>query len=251
MVVVAIAPIIIFCRRCHEPKEDPPAATNVHATEDEVVYGEIRFPPETQNEHDTNNPGNCECAKKTTKHTTDSESTDHDKSTKVKQMPREVSCTPEIPPHYNSDDSCLTKKCDSKHNIIITVNPSYRLKRSFFAEADELVNITELVHSCEREASHIPATLPQTNSGNNSTVMNGYSKSMPPKPSQRNTISTEADKSKLLPTCKRGCTSTSSILPPRRNNNSGKIFMKCDSEESILMTKNPSYQYEKEFVAEQ
>ena len=244
IILVAIAPKI-FCRHCYEPKEDQTAATNVHEIEEEVVYGEIRFPLDTpNNQHINTNALDCECAKKTTKNTTGSEGTDHDNCAKIKQqMSREVSHTPKIPLRYDSDDNCLTTKCGLNQNIVMTVNPSYHLKRSFFGEADDL-NITELIHSCEREASHIPVTLPQSNSGNNGNVMKGHSKSMPPKPSQRNDIFTKADKSKLLPTCGKGCASTPSILLPHCNNYRDKIIKKCDSEESILMTKNPPYQLE-------
>ena len=248
IILIVIAPKI-FCRHCHEPKEDQDTDADAHENEDEVVFGEIRFPSEVQNEPNTV-PLKPECVKISTKLKNTAGSEGKPDHGDCKQVPRDISRTPDVPPYYDSDDSIL-KKCDSKQNIIMTINPSYRLKKSFFAEADDL-NFTELVRNYEREVSCMPATSSCSSSGNNGIIMKGHSRTMPPKPSQRSIVFKETDKSNLLLTCGKGCASTPTVLPPRHNNHySDNIIKKCDSQESISMTKNPSYQFEKQFFAEQ
>lgn len=254
IILVSIAPKIL-CRHCHDNKEDNNSDEDVHDTDDEVVYGEIRYPIETYNKQDSvacmSNPLHSECTKN---HNAESVSSTEGNNCNYLELiascERNVSQTPEIPPYCGSDDDDkIVKKFDSKQSITMTQNPSYRLKSNFLTEADSF-NCTESVANCERGA----AILPHNDNGNNDITMAthlGQSKAMTPNclcHLERH-ASTEADnfnRTEFLPNC-RGETGHIPSIPQYNKNDN--IIKKSDSEQSIIMTQNPSYQFEKEFFS--
>lgn len=252
VMVVTIAPKIL-CRHCHDHKEGRNAEGDAHEYEDEVVYGEVRYPIEIGTTHNTSlsNPLYPKCIE----NSPPAEGNTCKCVESVASCEREVSHTPDLPLHYDSDNDSIIKKCDSKQSITMTQDPSYRLKRNFItAEADNL-NCTELVPICKQEASHVHASLPHNDSSNNGNVMMSHSgltmNLNPPHRLERTNFYTKAENLnsiESLPACRR----ESDHIPPVPpcSNNKESIIKRSDSEQSIIMTQNPSYNLKSNFSTE-
>ena len=199
---------------------------------------------------------------------------------------REATNTPEVPPYLDSDDDGVTMTqspsyhlrednnatvnyiklvpicerevnhtldvslChasdDDNDSITMTRNPSYNLGRDFFTEANTLDSI-KLLLTCEREYSQAPHISPHNDSDNIDINQNASC-------CLEKKFSAEANRvngTGLVPTSEL----ESDNIPPVPSYNSDDIYnaiKKSDIDsDSIIMTDNPSYQFEKDFFIEQ
>jgi len=154
IIVLLIVSIALF-KNCRDKNKDN---SNKTCAKDEVVYGEIRF-PEADKKHDRNtslaNPLYPKCANKPkitdnyivfvpnceekSNNDTSSAVSQHDDNDVIPVISQHDDNDNIIPtvPEYNDNDIISQHNDNDGHsdNIDMTVNPSYNLKKDFFANS--------------------------------------------------------------------------------------------------------------------
>lgn len=245
VIVVSIGPKL-FCKYCHTKEvHDQNGGQDVNEDEDEVVYGEIRYPPdEVHNKHkhstSVSNPLYPNCTENQNTIAATNSCAESISST----CERDASRTPDLPPRcYDSDT------IKSNYIVMTSEKPSCCLGRNLFRKANCVVSAS----THEREPSHIPGAAPHDS--DNDDTSSGQSIIMTKNPSynldreffpEANNSSTDSEL--VPPTCGIRLKHNPAV-PPYINVNNNVTIKKCNSEESITWTKNPSYQSEKNFVS--
>ena len=311
--MVSVAPKLL-CRWC-DSKES-------HSEyEDDVIYGEVRYPDEPHCKH----MHNAHCSNALYRKCNESTNGNSDNSTSAKdnnvptreryvlsynpdislhnddfivvtpesmQMildkktttkdnnlvnEREATCTPEVPPHYGSsmddddDDEVIMTQNPSYHNlpkennntvpkreathmhtldaslcgddddeVAMSRNPSYNLRRDFLTE--DILDSAKLLPACVRVIDLTPHISPYNDSdyvGVAQTASCSLEEKFPAEPNKISDV-TKLAANYLVP------------IPSHNSRENHKAIRKPDvNTDSIVMTKNPSYQSDKDFIAEQ